>query len=183
MTLALTLRPRTLSDLPELWRWIHGTPDAEWKRWDGPYFAKPEPVSLSDYIARALTQLDDPNMRVIEIDGLAGGFVTRSWEDPAEGGWLELGIVIFDPAFWNGGHGTRALRLWTESSFAQTPAHVITLTTWSGNARMIAAARRVGYRECARVRQARLWQGVRYDSVRFDLLKGEPLLPSAKLLP
>ena len=35
------------------------------------------------------------------------------------------------------------------------------------------AAGRVGYRECARVREARLWQGVRYDSVQMQLLRGE----------
>ena len=32
---------------------------------------------------------------------------------------------------------------------------------------------RLGFRECARVRQARLWEGVRYDSVQMDLLREE----------
>lgn len=168
------LRRRTPADLPELWRWLHGTPDAEWKRWDGPYFSKPLPEpSYSDYVAGAMCKPPNPNMQIIEIDGLARGMVSRSWEAPAEGGWLELGIVIYDPAFWNGGHGTRALNLWTQLCFEQTPAHLITLTTWSGNARMIVAAQKVGYRECARVREARLWQGVRYDSVQMQLLRSE----------
>ena len=38
---------------------------------------------------------------------------------------------------------------------------------------MIRAAERVGYRECARVHEARLWQGVRYDHVRLELLRAE----------
>ena len=174
MPVSLTLRPRTLTDLPELWRWHYDTPDAEWKCWDGPYFHADLPaLSYSDYAAKAISRLPDPDMQIIEIDGLARGMVTRHWEDPEAGGWLELGIVIYDPAFWSGGHGTRALRLWTDLAFADTHAHVITLTTWSGNERMVRAAERVGYRECARIREARLWQGVRYDSVRLDLLRSE----------
>ena len=71
------------------------------------------------------------------------------------------------------GYGREALFQWTAATFQDTPAHVLTLTTWSGNLRMIRAAERVGYRECARIREARLWQGVRYDSVKLDLLRRE----------
>jgi RimJ/RimL family protein N-acetyltransferase len=168
----LLIRPRTLADLPDLWRWLHGTPGAEWKRWDGPYFEKPTlAVTFSDYTAQVLARGDEPDLNVIEIAEAVRGIVTRHWEAPEAGGWLELGIVIFEPAFWSGGSGTQALRLWTAQSFKQTHAHVITLTTWSGNERMIRAAERVGYRECARVPEARLWQGARYDSVRLGLLR------------
>mgnify|MGYP002652336215 CR=1 FL=1 len=37
----------------------------------------------------------------------------------------------------------------------------------------IRAARRLGFRECARVREARVVNGERFDSVRFDLLRRE----------
>jgi RimJ/RimL family protein N-acetyltransferase len=183
----LPIRPRTLADLPDLWRWLHGTPGAEWKRWDGPYFAKPtSEVMLSDYTAQVLARGNEPDLNVIEVAGAVRGIVTRHWEDPEAGGWLELGIVIFEPAFWSVGSGTQALRLWTAQAFEQTHAHVITLITWSGNERMIRAAERVGYRECARVPEARLWQGARYDSVRLGLLRSgwpesESNQPSAKL--
>lgn len=172
----LLLRPRTLPDLPELWNWLHGTPDPEWRRWDAPYLHAPgneAGVSLSDFTARALTDLSPDSLRVIEIGGQASGLVTRSWEAPPEGGWLELGIVIFDPACWGQGLGTLALRQWTGLCLHETPAHVLSLTTWSGNERMMGSALRVGYRECGRVRQARLWEGARYDSVRLDLLRRE----------
>ncbi|WP_370657364.1 GNAT family N-acetyltransferase [Deinococcus sp. KNUC1210] len=130
-------------------------------------------VELSEYTARALTQMEQPDMRVIEIGGELRGMVTRFWEDPEDGGWMELGIVIYDPAYWNSGYGREALRQWTAETFRDTLAHVLTLTTWSGNLRMIRAAQRTGYRECARVREARLWEGVRYDSVKLDLLRRE----------
>ena len=172
--MTLVLRPQTLADLPDLWRWVYGTPDAEWKRWDAPYFHGTMPeLSYSDYAAKAISRPPNPNMQIIEIGGLARGMVTRHWEDPEAGGWLELGILIYDPAFWGGGHGTWALQDWVGLCFEQTPAHVLTLTTWGGNARMIGAGLKVGFRECARIREARLWQGARYDSVKLDLLRSE----------
>ncbi|MFD1730081.1 GNAT family N-acetyltransferase [Deinococcus malanensis] len=83
-------------------------------------------------------------------------------------GWWELGLLIFDPSLWDGGVGTLALRRWTDLTFRDTDAHVLTLTTWSGNERMIRAGQRAGWRECAR-----LPQGRRHDSVKLALLRQE----------
>lgn len=92
-------------------------------------------------------------------------------EAPAGGGWWELGVLIFDPRHWGGGLGTQALRLWTDATFAQTGAHVLTLTTWGGNERIIRAAARTGFHECARIPQARAWAGQRWDSVKLAQLR------------
>lgn len=67
--------------------------------------------------------------------------------------------------------GTRALGLWTAATFADTDAHVLTLTTWSGNARMLRAEQRCGDRECAQIPEARHWQGRRHDSVKLAALR------------
>ena len=116
--MTLVLCPQILADLPDLWRWVYGTPDAEWKRWDAPYFHGTMPeLSYSDYAAKAISRPPNPNMQIIEIGGLARGMVTRHWEDSEAGGWLELGILIYDPAFWSGGHGTRALQNWVGLCF------------------------------------------------------------------
>lgn len=170
----LTLRERRPADLPIQWHWEHEQPLPEWKLWDAPYFHEPfQPsgVSLPAYTEKAA--LDNPNRRTIALDGVCIGSVTRYEEAPAGGGWWELGIVIYDPRHWGGGYGRQALKLWTSLTFAETDAHVITLTTWSGNERMVRSAQRVGYRECARIPEARLWQGQRYDSVRLAALRGE----------
>ena len=111
--------------------------------------------------------------RLIVLEGQAIGLVTRRPEAPSSGGWWEVGLLIYDPRHWGGGLGTRALWAWTGLTFAETGAHLLTLSTWSGNTRMLRAAGRTGYRECARVREARLWQGQRYDSVQMDLLRRE----------
>ncbi|KEF34419.1 MULTISPECIES: GNAT family N-acetyltransferase [Deinococcus] len=172
-SLPVTLRDRRAEDLPVLTRWLTD-PHAEWRRWDAPYFPAAGTTrtmeAYADYLA---THPPDADEQVIDVDGLAVGMVNRSEEEPQGGGWWDLGILIYDPAYWGGGVGTRALGLWVQDTLDWTDAHVLTVTTWSGNARMLRLAARLGFRECARVRQARLYAGVRYDSVRLDLLRGE----------
>ncbi|MFC6590663.1 GNAT family N-acetyltransferase [Deinococcus lacus] len=172
-SVAVSLRERRASDLPFLRRWLTD-PQAEWRAWDAPYLhAHAATQALSAY-ADALAALPpDPDELVIAVDDRPAGLVRRSEEEPVGGGWWELGILILDPADWGGGVGTRALSLWVQDTWDWTDAHVLTLTTWSGNVRMLRAAERLGFRECARVREARLVGAQRFDSVRFDLLRSE----------
>lgn len=174
---AVTLRECLPEDLAVLWRWQHAEPDPEWRRWDGPYFHEgrsPSALTLDEFVARAASAPPPAgDQRVVAVHGACVGIVTRAWEAPASGGWLEVGIVLFDPRSWGGGIGTRALTQWVDACFRETNAHVVTLTTWSGNERMLRAGARVGFRECSRVREARAWQNARYDSVRMDLLRRE----------
>ncbi|RJF72811.1 N-acetyltransferase [Deinococcus cavernae] len=168
----LALRPRQDADLPTLWRWVHGEENPEWMRWDGPYFAsKPQPMSYEAYLEKAQTVAHSPDRQIIALNGECIGMVTRYEEAPAGGGWWELGIVIYDPQHWGGGLGREALRQWTARTFQETDAHVITLTTWSGNERLIRSAQSAGYHECARIPEARHWQGRRWDSVKLALLR------------
>nr|WP_198170611.1 GNAT family protein [Deinococcus arboris] len=170
----LTLRDRQPGDLPVLWRWLHGEPSPAWQQWDAPYFHAARPPStttLELFMARVQAQEPSSDRRIIALDGQCIGQVTRDEEAPTGGGWWELGILIYDPQHWGGGLGTEALQQWTAATFAETGAHVLTLTTWDGNGRMIRAAERVGYRECARIPEARLWQGRRWDSVKLACLR------------
>ena len=168
------LRPRLPEDWPTLHRWIHAEENPEWQRWDGPYFVKPASgLSFDTYAEHAAANPWDEGQQVITLDDECIGSVNRYEEVPAGGGWFELGVVIFDPVHWSGGLGTQALRLWTARTFMETSAHVITLTTWSGNARMLRAAEKVGYRECARIPEARAWNGQRWDSVKLAVLRRE----------
>ncbi|UYM04269.1 GNAT family N-acetyltransferase [Solicola gregarius] len=149
--------------------WIH--PDAEWKQWDGPYFPAPS-ASARDSMATKLAE--DPWQRdpstglpkrlAICVDGQAIGSVSWHWEDPTSG-WVRIGIVIYDPAYWSRGLGTSALRLWVGWLAEQDAVHRIDLVTWSGNERMVRAARSLGMAEEGRLRDARIVRGERHDSV------------------
>ncbi|EYB66599.1 N-acetyltransferase GCN5 [Deinococcus phoenicis] len=172
-TLPVVLRDRQPRDLPTLTRWL-SDPGVEWRRWDAPYFpAATTNETLRAYVEHLGQTAPDADERVIDVDGECVGMVNRSEEPPEGGGWWDLGILIYDPAAWGGGTGTRALALWVADTFEWTDAHVVTVSTWSGNERMIRAARRLGFRECARVREAYVVEGERMDSVKLDLLRAE----------
>lgn len=184
----ILLRPIDVADLDYLWTWQHGVADTEWKRWDAPYFHTGQrPPSRADFTAEQMARLGGAQRRMIDVDGERLGIVTRWEEEPAGGGWWELGIVIFDPCHWGSGLGRQVLEKWRDSTFAETGAHVVTVTTWSGNERMIRSAKRVGFTECARIPGARLWGGRRWDSVKLAMLRssleGRPPTPSVTLRP
>lgn len=100
------------------------------------------------------------------------GQVSWYWESK-ETDWRRLGIVIYDPASWNAGRGTEALRLWTTYLFATTSVRRLDFATWSGNAGMLALGRRLGFVEEGRFREARVVDGRVYDSVVMGVLRGE----------
>ncbi|MFC4639297.1 GNAT family N-acetyltransferase [Deinococcus hohokamensis] len=170
---ALSLRGRRPRDLPTLQRWLTD-PQAEWRQWDAPYFhAASTTASLEAYVAHLAQTPPTPHQRVLDLGGQCVGMVNRAEEDPAGGGWWDLGILVYDPGLWGQGLGTRALSLWVQATLDETEAQVLTFTTWGGNERMIRAARRLGFQEAGRVREARLVGGKRFDSVRLDLLRRE----------
>lgn len=163
--MTVRLRPIGPDDLGFLWHWQHEVTDPEWKRWDGPYFPAGPTPTREEFDRRQ--RLGSTDRLLIEVAGAPAGVVTRHEEDPAGGGWWELGIVLYDPASWGGGIGRAALMSWTARTFAETGAHVVTMTTWSGNQRLIRAGLAAGYVECGRVPGARAWLGRRWDSVKL----------------
>lgn len=104
----LTLRERSPDDLSTLHRWLHAEPDPEWKGWDAPYFhaaRPPSPLSLAEFSERARAEAPSPHRRVIALEGVCIGMVTRTEEAPVGGGWWELGVLIHDPAHWGADWG------------------------------------------------------------------------------
>ncbi|WP_206680394.1 GNAT family N-acetyltransferase [Flaviflexus huanghaiensis] len=168
--MTVTLRPETRDDWPWLWHWRHEEEDPDWKRWDSPFLhEQTHTLTFSEFTMRR--GLNARLGAIIEHDGRPVGYVTRGELAPLGGGWWDWGIVIFDPADRRNGVGTRAGRLWIDDTFRRTNAHVLTLTTWSGNDAMIATGESLGFVECTRIPEARLWQGTRYDSVQMAMLR------------
>lgn len=167
------VRPLVEDDLRWLWHWNAEVVDPAWKQWDGPYFGSDDDRTPEEFAEEWRPRLMTGDRAAVLVDGRRVGFVSRFEEDPVGGGWWEIGIVVFRPDLWGRGVGRRALSEWTASTFMETDAQVLSLTTWSGNDRMIRCASAVGYRECGRVPQARSWQGRRWDSVTMALLRQE----------
>jgi len=174
----IRLRDFRSEDLPLYERWL--APGNEWQRWDAPYL----PVS-EKWTERHLSSVregvatgdwKEPRQRMVVADRPTDrlvGVVSWYWISEASG-WPAAGIDVYDPSRWGKGVGKDALRLWCGYLFRSLPDAVrLDLRTWSGNERMIALARSLGFREEARFRDARVVDGKRYDALGFGILRDE----------
>ncbi|WP_414635250.1 GNAT family N-acetyltransferase [Bacillus sp. NTK074B] len=169
----VTLRKIEERDLPTLWDYIYGDPSPQWKKWDAPYFEH-KYVPFEEYMESSIRNKNrsDEFQRIIEVDGAIIGTVAYYWDyEPTR--WLEAGIVIYDPAYWNGGYGTEALSLWIDHLFTTKEIGRVGITTWSGNERMMKAAEKVGMQLEGRMRKCRYYDGVYYDSIRMGMIREE----------
>jgi len=167
----LVIRPITEVDIPTLWKLRYKEKSPEWKKWDAPYYEFIQ-IPYEEYVANSSQMIAEDNQRIIEVNGKIIGTVIYYWEHKASN-WLEMGIVIYDPNYWNGGYGTKALSLWIDHLFTTLPLVRVGYTTWSGNERMIKVGEKLGMTMEARLRKCRLYDGVYYDSIRMGLLREE----------
>lgn len=174
----LVIRPIETYDLDRLWELMYKDATPEFKKWDAPYFEhRAQPYDV--YREGADEHIGRDDMWVIEVDGTVYGTVSFYYEDAGQN-WLEVGIILHQADRWNRGIGTRALRLWISHLFETLPTVRVGLTTWSGNERMMKVAEKVGMRLEGRIRQVRVVDDVRYDSIRMGMLREEWTAESAK---
>ncbi|WP_210366501.1 GNAT family protein [Bacillus sp. REN3] len=169
----VTLAKIREEDLDAWWELIYKDEHPEWKKWDSPYFPLKK-VALDKFKEQMKNMIQRGYNRkyLIKTNEQIIGMVTYYWEHETSK-WLEVGIVIYLPEYWNGGYGTDALKVWIKHLFETFPIHRIGFTTWSGNSRMISVGRKLGMVEEARIRKCRLYNGKYYDSVKMGLLREE----------
>ncbi|OCA90674.1 GCN5 family acetyltransferase [Bacillus sp. FJAT-27225] len=169
----VTIKPISPDDLPVLWEMIYGEEEPEWKKWDAPYFPLKRFEKEEYIISMNILMEEGLDTRWgIWADGKIIGTVSYYWEHKPSH-WLEAGIVIYDPAYWNGGYGTEAFKLWISHLFETMELHRIGFTTWSGNKRMMKVGEKLGMVMEARIRKARIYQGEFFDSIKMGILKEE----------
>jgi putative hydrolase of HD superfamily len=171
------LRELKLKDLKDYLHWNH--PDREFHKFNGPYFKQDTLEELKNKIQNYEEKLKRNEANIIENKKIIAdaktdkiiGTVNWYWKS-IETLWMEIGIVIFNENYWGKGIGSKALTLWINEKFKEHPNMVrIGLTTWSGNERMIKLAQKLGFKEEARYRKARIIHGNYYDSVSYGILK------------
>ncbi|QQK78426.1 GNAT family N-acetyltransferase [Salicibibacter cibarius] len=169
----IMLREPTNKDLSEIYYWKYEEEKQEAKKWNGPYIE--EPHLTKDEFHQSFQNINKgevPSLLVVKVDGEFMGTLNSYWVDKNTD-WLEIGIVIYNPEFWNGGYGTKAFRMWVDYLFNHTSLHRLGISTWSGNDRMMQVARKVGMVEEARIREARIVDGQRYDAIKMGILRNE----------
>ena len=156
-------------DIKELWYLIFDKRNQQWKKWDAPYFPL-EYITLEQY-AEKFDLISTKRLGIWLNDKLIGA-VSYYWEHEASL-WLEFGITIYSAQYWRNGYGMECLILWVSHLFKTMPLVRVGLTTWSGNTRMMNLAEKLGFKQEARLRKCRLWQGKYYDSIRYGVLREE----------
>lgn len=173
----ILLRKLMIEDLDNYKYWKH--PRHSYHLLNGPYFKKPTEKEIEEEIKTLKLKFQKEvnvleNVRIIsnkKNDMI--GEVSWYWRSK-ETNWLEIGIVIFDDKFWGKGIGYEALKLWINQIF-KVKNNIIRLgiTTWSGNAGIIKLAKKLGMKEEARYRKARIVNGEYFDSVSYGILRDE----------
>lgn len=184
----IILRDMRESDIDDEICW--NTVQTEWALWDAPWETEEELRTFDPEAHRKkeLEWLAKPrpdHRRCLELDtwdGVHLGAVNCYCID-GDCNWLEkapeteeerqkarwaVGLDIHDPAYWNGGWGAQALAAFIRYHLEGGYTDLYT-QTWSGNARMIALAEKLGFRECRRKEGIRQVRGGTYDGLTFRL--------------
>ncbi|AVK61107.1 GNAT family N-acetyltransferase [Lactobacillus sp. CBA3605] len=166
------IRPVKMTELSELWHRGFSNPQAEWLKWNGPYFHDRLPQQTDfETIIGPRDWVITPRNWIITVDGTLVGGVNYHFVDGDLKRWLEVGIIIYDEQVWGHQVGRQALTLWLDHLFATMTVPHLGLTTWSGNQRMMQLAVTVGLNLEARIPQVRYWQGHYYDSLKYGILR------------
>lgn len=148
------------------------TNNDEWTRFNGPYFPYQHP-SLDQFAQTTFVRmLRGEDLQLITVDGIPVGSVNSYWECEATR-WLEAGVVIYDQTYWGRGIAAKAIPLWISFLFQQWNIERVGMTTWSGNPRMMSLALKLGFKQEARLRKVRYYQGQYYDSIKYGVLRSE----------
>ncbi|MCE5235349.1 MAG: GNAT family protein [Clostridiaceae bacterium] len=179
------LREFRASDVEDYVRWF--TVDTEWCEWDAPWEKDDESPEAAreywgKYCERHRDDAPDALRSRFEIEDACGnhiGWVSAYTIDTflehfdTEEKMLAIGIDIPEQGLRHKGCGTEALRLYMEY-LAQKGVSTVYTQTWSGNARMIRVAEKLGFTECNRIRGVREVNGKKYDALTFrKTLSGE----------
>lgn len=191
------LRDWQRSDLPVYESWImppEGGADTagehDWQRFDGPFYPNFTAEGAQGWLATLRGRVESaewpvPRTTAVIADAADDTFIGQvswyHWEQPSEDdgqgsrvlALRSLGVSIYSPEYWSGGYGTEAMKLWVDYLFTVSDSHRLDLETWSGNAGMCRVAEKLGFREEARIREARMVRGELFDRMIYGILRRE----------
>lgn len=176
--LKIRLRDWSIADLVQYRHWQK--PGHQWQTLDGPYYQSKSDESAvkAENLRKHIESTPLPSVRMnLAIADLATdkliGSVTSYWES-VETNWLCIGITIYDPHHWGQGIGAEAMKLWIDYLFQHRPELVrLDMRTWSGNQGLMHLAQKLGFKQEACFRQARIVDGKYYDGLGYGILRSE----------
>ncbi len=136
------------------------------------------PMSLAaerDWVANAAKPMEFSDARFAieaKADGVHIGMCGLHRGRPEDRG-AELGIMIGDKSYWNGGYGTDAMETLLRFAFEQMNLHKVALGVFDFNERAQAVYRKVGFVEEGRSREDVYEDGRYVDVIRMSVLRRE----------
>jgi putative hydrolase of HD superfamily len=168
-----------LEDIEKYRKLTH--PSKKFHQYDGPYYGIDTEEEHNQRIDKLKTRIEScetftSRLLIVDQTFKILGSVSWYWKSE-ETKWLEVGIDIFDENDWGKGIGYSALNLWINKVFEEKVEIVrIGLSTWSGNIGMMKLAEKLGLKQEACYRKARIVDGKYYDSISYGILRDEWLL-------
>lgn len=160
-------------DVYHLWKIGFNEEKPEWKKWDAPYFDDYKKLTYEEFKHPNNQWYFSPNHEGIFYNDILVGTISYHWENQKTR-WLEIGIAIYDSAYYNKGIGFEAMKLYITKIFNLFPEiQRIGLTTWSGNYRMMKVSEKLGMQLEGRIRKVRYHNDVYYDSMKYGILREE----------
>ncbi len=175
----ISLRDWQLKDLEIYRHWNTG--HFRWMDFNGPYYPNLTKNELEAQITALKSRIETndwpiPRKKLVIFDHTDDkmiGDVSWYWQSQ-ETNWLSIGLAIYDEKNWSKGLGFQALSLWISYLFqANNDLVRMDLRTWSGNHGMMKLAEKLGFKEEARFRKARIVKGEYYDSIGMGILREE----------
>lgn len=173
------LRDWEEKDLDSYGHWLQ--PGHAWHQFDAPYYKADTPEEINARLAKLKDQVltrnfPEPRGTLVVADKTTSALIGRvnSYWESKETNWLSIGIDLYDAALWGRGLGYEALGIWTDYVFSARPELArLGLATWSGNRGMMRLAEKLGFKEEARFRKARIINGEFFDSMGYGVLREE----------
>ena len=179
----IILRDMIESDIEDYVRWF--TVEREWENWDAPWekeetFEETERKKWTEYYESVKDRTDDTLRWKFEIEwnGRHIGWVSSYCIDEnfewvgkikdCQTVYRAIGIDICESDLWGSGIGTNALRAFVKYYFENGVNELYT-QTWSGNARMVSCAEKLGFVACDRDVDIREVDGQKYDRLTFRI--------------
>ncbi len=175
----IKLRDWVIEDLEVYKFWHIG--QKKWMEYDGPYYQKPTIQEIENKIIKIKERISHQNWQIprkrlviaTKEENKFIGTVSWYWQSK-ETNWKSIGIAIYNEKYWGKGIGYESLNLWIEYLFKECKNIVrLDLRTWSGNENMIKLSKKLGFKEEARFRMARIVNGKYYDSIGMGILRKE----------
>lgn len=181
------LRDSVTTDIDSILAWNftgeHLEFDAPWKLWQrGMTEEQIRQYKASDHFVKFKEGLLDNiskekptprgNATIATLDNVPIGSLNRYFQDDNKDAPV-IGISIKKDSYLNQGLGTEAFCLWVDYQFENSDIHRIGAETWSFNPRAIRLVEKVGFKLEGRLRELRVWEGVRLDKLVFGMLREE----------